>query len=632
MANSARGYKKIMVENFSSQQREDRYPDYDEDEALAELEEDEISERADDEPPLVAAWRSNLVAISKKHNLYFFASRAKLHVTVPRGLRQTLTGKPDLIIDLPRTPNGESIGGVIDDRMPHCVNNMMIGNLGTHEIILMACDDGDIIAYYTHVINTKIVKGNDEPMIILRPMLHENVGMSAWGLAVHEKSRMLAVSSNLKEVTVFLPAIGDGIILRHLESEEYVLYPEEDTNSPLHKAFRRSNYRKIIRFPPMTSNIPSIDFYSDQAGEATSIIAIDILGTVSIQALGMNSLQRIPSIYDSRRGSINHNLMHRFMGWGVLAIPLGICYQTTTIEETVGVGYIESVLHTEPLMIPDRNAEDFFENTPDMTTANIARNWDMEQPTPLSDASAFALDDPEAFDDFEGDDIFEEGDIFEEDEDFGFMDLPEQSIGLASPRNDSNLSLGEESDETRITSPSEDDTKEFLANLKSNVPLFMFPTHTAILRIYATDVELIPPTLPRTICKQIVDRVPGTNPALLQFKRLNMYAFVPELSLVIVASQAGRAALITITRPAKTSPAGPVMSFRLDRIIPSRKQEQDDLRPPAPLLGMAVAPLQMNNTKQGRNRRWRLFLHYYDHTILSYELRRDDADDALLIF
>ena len=37
--------------------------------------------------------------------------------------------------------------------------------------------------------------------------LHENVGMSAWGLAIHEKSRMIAVSSNLKEVTVFMPAL-----------------------------------------------------------------------------------------------------------------------------------------------------------------------------------------------------------------------------------------------------------------------------------------------------------------------------------------------------------------------------------------------------------------------------------------
>lgn len=36
---------------------------------------------------------------------------------------------------------------------------------------------------------------------------HENVGMTAWGLALHEESRLIAVSSNRREVTVFVPAI-----------------------------------------------------------------------------------------------------------------------------------------------------------------------------------------------------------------------------------------------------------------------------------------------------------------------------------------------------------------------------------------------------------------------------------------
>jgi hypothetical protein len=36
---------------------------------------------------------------------------------------------------------------------------------------------------------------------------HENVGMTAWGLALHEESRLIAVSSNRREVTVFVPAV-----------------------------------------------------------------------------------------------------------------------------------------------------------------------------------------------------------------------------------------------------------------------------------------------------------------------------------------------------------------------------------------------------------------------------------------
>jgi hypothetical protein len=29
---------------------------------------------------------------------------------------------------------------------------MIIGNLGTHEVLLMGCDDGDVLGYYTHPI------------------------------------------------------------------------------------------------------------------------------------------------------------------------------------------------------------------------------------------------------------------------------------------------------------------------------------------------------------------------------------------------------------------------------------------------------------------------------------------------
>ena|SRR6187402_10462 len=32
---------------------------------------------------------------------------------------------------------------------------------------------------------------------------HENVGSSAWGLGIHQASRLIAVGSNLREVTVF---------------------------------------------------------------------------------------------------------------------------------------------------------------------------------------------------------------------------------------------------------------------------------------------------------------------------------------------------------------------------------------------------------------------------------------------
>jgi len=73
-------------------------------------------------------------------------------------LKQLLPGKPRLVIELPRTPEGRQIGGTIDRANPHFINNILVGDLGSKEILLVACDDGDILAFYIHQIITSIIK------------------------------------------------------------------------------------------------------------------------------------------------------------------------------------------------------------------------------------------------------------------------------------------------------------------------------------------------------------------------------------------------------------------------------------------------------------------------------------------
>ena len=124
-----------------------------------------------------------------------------------------LPGKPDLILDLPVSDAAIRVGGYINDARPHCVNHMIIGTLGTHEVLLMACDDGDVLAYYVSSFATRLAmdsKGGAIRKPPINPFFHENVGMSAWGLALHEDSRLIAVSSNRREVTVFIPAISES--------------------------------------------------------------------------------------------------------------------------------------------------------------------------------------------------------------------------------------------------------------------------------------------------------------------------------------------------------------------------------------------------------------------------------------
>jgi len=126
-------------------------------------------------------------------------------------------------------------------------------------------------------------------------------------------------------------------------------------------------------------------------------------------------------------------------------------------------------------------------------------------------------------------------------------------------------------------------------------------------------------------------------PHLRNFDRLNMLAFIPELSLVVVGSQVGRVALIGLTRmPDGYCGFGPVVMCRIEAILPETRHEEK-WRPYVQLLGMADSPLQgyIGRERGGVGgeglRRWRLLLHYFDGTILSYEIGRG-VDFGLVVF
>ena len=118
---------------------------------------------------------------------------------------------------------------------------------------------------------------------------------------------------------------------------------------------------------------------------------------------------------------------------------------------------------------------------------------------------------------------------------------------------------------------------------------------------------------------------------------------IPELGAVAIANQVGRVMLLTMTKSAEY-PCG----FRIDWILPLKSQEAQDLRPEKALMGMAVGPIQgrealenysrFDYLKQCGNelgnplehpRRYRLFLMYCDHTVLSYEIIRSPAANKL---
>lgn len=178
--------------------------------------------------PRVARARMNLTALSQHYDLYFVAYMGFVHVyRLGRGIRVAL-GEPEAILD-PRnskTDMSKHVSAAINPSCPNAMNHMVVGELGDQEILVVCRDNGDVEAWYTAAIaeciqrNKRMRKGRHQTKdrgqrtneIPRQPhprhFFADNVGESAWGLAVHKKSRLIAVSSNGHEVTVFAFALN----------------------------------------------------------------------------------------------------------------------------------------------------------------------------------------------------------------------------------------------------------------------------------------------------------------------------------------------------------------------------------------------------------------------------------------
>lgn len=160
--------------------------------------------------PWIAAWRNNLTALSQYRNLYFVAYRAgEVQVFEPGFPDQVIPGAPSLRLHLPESRPG--LVGYIDPTSPRNANFIVVRDLGEEEILLLACDNGDVLGFRTRTIEKAIQERGpaDDPSkkYIIAPFFHENVGASAWGLDVHSEERIIAVSSNTHKIILFAFAL-----------------------------------------------------------------------------------------------------------------------------------------------------------------------------------------------------------------------------------------------------------------------------------------------------------------------------------------------------------------------------------------------------------------------------------------
>lgn len=114
-----------------------------------------------------------------------------------------------------------------------------------------------------------------------------------------------------------------------------------------------------------------------------------------------------------------------------------------------------------------------------------------------------------------------------------------------------------------------------------------------------------------------------------------MSAQIPSLGVVVLATQKGRVAIMTLTQleteaPDAVADSGMalrrVFAFRVDHILPFASQEAAGHRPIAPLHGIAVGPVQGTEGLSEELKRWRLLVMYQDQSVLSYEIGRARGD------
>ncbi|KFY60066.1 hypothetical protein V497_03896 [Pseudogymnoascus sp. VKM F-4516 (FW-969)] len=621
-----RGFEEITVKPLGHQSGRDRYPR-------------KYVQDNDIEVPRCAAWGMNLTALSQVYNLYIVAYGSKIHIYKPTGPQQLLTTEPQLILDLPSTPEADRIRAT-DPYSTHSINHLIVGNLGTHEIILCACADGDVLAYYTSPVHRASLSPTSNPPSPSAtppltppqptPFFHESVEISAWGLAIHSQSRLVAVSSNAHEVQVFAFALTSPLQSPKLDS--LLPMPNFPSLSPLPSSppSRTTNFRLRIPLGARGDNIPSIAFMSTAKGEADSVVASDIRGALWFLPLwGGGERTRVPTT----PGGLNWR--REPQGWGVCVLDNKFGRRAEEVKEAFGCtpGEIKGVWDISKSITEVLGTRVGARQM--MDEVNFF-GWGLGATEPINMAEVEGVD----LGLYWGDLLDEDGLDEDVDEDF-----------------DDDLDDGdddeEESDASTATSPTS----------RQHVPV---PPHHLILHLNRHALSLYPPTGRPTFCSPILRQ--DTSHSTAQFShpmefynRLNMVVPVPEMSCVVVGSQVGRVGIMRIMRGGAQEWTGgkygnsnsakktasrvglTAATMRLEAILPLASQEgRGRERPTTGLHGVAVSPMpewlpglessssldgEENGGKRRRGgvKRWRVMLQFWDLSVLSYVLSDERA-------
>ncbi|KXJ95485.1 hypothetical protein Micbo1qcDRAFT_192492 [Microdochium bolleyi] len=570
---------------------------------------DAASEPDEHAPPRIASWRLNLTALSQIYNFYVTAYRDQIHISRPRScVTNRLPPAADLVLKPGPSAEGITTGGAVEDLFPHQVNHLIIGDLGTEEILVMAYDDGDVLAYYTrHIEETLIARAarRNGAGRTPQPFFHENVGKSAWGLAIHSQSRLIAVGNNLRKVDVFAFALAGqscasftsnlaeeppGLFRRlHWDSLRTInmnvgflahLVDPADPDTYRYLAAveaslarRDANWHLTFDTGHAGHNIPNVTFSNTARGDANKVVAVDVRGNVwlmDLWSVDSGPYTKIESIR-KRRSSMTAPAFFqddvRPRGWGVLVLPESSFMPTErTFPDLLGIKESEA-----KYAYNDRIGRwiDISAGAQHIAGSSGQHPWHRKgehhryvfNPHDRGDRAY-----PRPWFDFQGP---------------GGQGWPTSALspgsggarGLSSPRSrgsPSSVQRGKHDsprgrDYTPSVSPSSRRTptkqnqQYHHSAAHAHKPRPILPDGSSILRTYELDIELRSSD-DGGVGIMFEDAIRQTRPAgsfvpsmRVSHERLSSLIHVPELSLVVAASMCGRVALITLTRPVSKS-------------------------------------------------------------------------------
>jgi hypothetical protein len=659
--------------------------------------------------PRASNWRNNLTALSQHYNLYFVALETSIRVYQPRFPFQTLGEKPTLTI--PPTLAEPNAQGYIDARQSHTINQIIVGDLGTEEILLVATDSGNVAAYHTKAIRDAIEKdpynySSDarSDFVGVRAFFSHWVHESAWGLAIHKEARMIAVSANTPyytpaqddyaKITVFAFALTGQVDSNNKRDEDD---SSATLGQPEWKAWqpnpcepwlgdRSHNYKTVLT--GHIDNIPSISFVnSSHDRDGSWLLSTDIGGRMKLWHIW------IRRCYKSWDFSIPENPATALedgveRGWLVHALDPASFRSAETLEELSGSPRpLIYHKHTETAESYDITnwVRTRVPNTSQLHPAFGALDGDQEEreESDLDLMEEYWSDDEPAdsepggvhlgaeVEDSSSDDAEEAGpagNLRTEDTTQPPEEDRQLTEGLLPTEADQALSLIHVAQDSphleTLQSPSDDELDNFDENSSTDDEGFIIPEAeegqspldwATVARGSAgdgfpegLDVESTtyfrpPKKKPRHserykefyegfMAAKAICRSPGLEPIspfpviqcsashirlinapraktphffcasalkqtlprnlerspLIHMDRLNMMQHIPELGIIIIATQIGRCAVCTLTKKSDTGTLG----FRVDWILPTKEQERQGLRSPAPLLGIAAGPIQ----------------------------------------